>query len=61
VCVVSKVIVKELMEKIIWNIPAYISPIRLRDIAGDLAGRVLRVSGWGRIYDCKYKYFIIIL
>jgi len=29
----------------------YISPIRLRNVAGDLTGQVLRVSGWGLTSD----------
>jgi hypothetical protein len=45
---------------IIFNISAYISPIRLRNVAGDLAGTRLRVSGWGRTSDCKYNCFIIL-
>jgi hypothetical protein len=34
--------------KIILNISDYITPIRLRYVAGDLAGEVARVSGWGK-------------
>jgi hypothetical protein len=41
------------------NVSAYISPIRLRNIGGDLAGERVRVSGWGITYDGKYNYFII--
>jgi hypothetical protein len=41
--------------KIVLNVPAYTSPIRLRYIAGDLAGERLRVSGWGKTSDSKYK------
>jgi len=39
--------------KIILNITAYISPIRLRNTAGDLAGIVVIVSGWGKTSDSK--------
>ena len=42
------------------NITAYISPIRLRNIAGDLAGVRARVSGWGKTSDSKYKFIIIL-
>jgi hypothetical protein len=43
----------------ILNISAYISPIRLRNVAGDLAGTRLRVSGWGKTSDSKYNCLII--
>jgi len=43
--------------KIILNISVYISPIRLRNIAGDLVGERVRVSGWGRTSDSKYNFF----
>jgi len=33
------------------NVLAYISPIRLRSILGDLAGESVRVSGWGTTSD----------
>ena len=46
--------------KIILNISAYISPIRLRYIAGDLAGARVRVSGWGKTSDSKYKFLNIL-
>ena len=39
--------------KIISNVSAYISPIRLRYVAGDLAGERVRVSGWGKTSDSK--------
>ena len=45
--------------KIISNISAYISPIRLRNVAGDLAGERVRVSGWGRTSDSKYSFIIL--
>jgi hypothetical protein len=45
--------------KIISNISAYISPIRLRNIAGDLAGARVTVSGWGKTSDSKYSFLII--
>jgi hypothetical protein len=48
----QRLLYKEL-PKIILNISAYISPIRLRDVAGDLAGASLRVSGWGKTSDGK--------
>ena len=41
------------------NISAYISPIRLRNIAGDLAGSRVRVSGWGKTSDSKYNFLVI--
>jgi hypothetical protein len=43
----------------ILNISAYISPIRLRNVAGELAGTRLRVSGWGRTSDSEYNRLII--
>jgi hypothetical protein len=46
--------------KIISNVSAYISPIRLRNIEGDLAGERVRVSGWGRYSDSKYNFLIIL-
>jgi hypothetical protein len=44
--------------KIILNVTAYISPIRLRNIAGDLAGERVRVSGWDKTSDSKYNILI---
>ena len=44
----------------ILNVTAYISRIRLRNILDDLTGRVVRVSGWGRTSDSKYKFLIIL-
>jgi len=41
------------------NVSAFISPIRLRNIAGNLAGSRARVSGWGRTSDGKYNFRII--
>jgi starvation-inducible outer membrane lipoprotein len=46
--------------KIISNVSAYISPIRLRTVAGTLAGERVRVSGWGRTSDSKYNFLIIL-
>ena len=46
--------------KIISIISAYISTIRLRNIAGDLAGERVRVSGWGKTSDSKYNFLIIL-
>jgi hypothetical protein len=46
--------------KIISNVSAYISPIRLRNVAGDLAGERVRVSGWGKTTDSKYNFLIIL-
>jgi len=46
--------------KIISNISAYISPIRLGNIAGDLAGEITRVSGWGKTSDSKYSFLIVL-
>jgi hypothetical protein len=43
--------------KIISNITAYISPIRLRNIAGDLGGERVRVGGWGKTSDSMYNFF----
>ena len=37
--------------KIISNVSAFISPIRLRIIAGDLAGALACVSGWVKTSD----------
>jgi hypothetical protein len=44
---------------IMSNVSDYISPIRLRSIAGDLAGLLVRVSGWGKTSDSKYNFLII--
>jgi hypothetical protein len=41
------------------NVLAFISPIRLRNIAGNLAGSRVRVSGWGRTSDSNYNFLII--
>ena len=46
--------------KIILNISVYISPVRLRDIAGDLVGARVWVSGWGRTSDSKYNFLNIL-
>jgi hypothetical protein len=46
--------------KIISNVSAFISPIRLRNLPGDLLGVRARVSGWGRISDSKYIFIIIV-
>ena len=46
--------------KIISNISVYILPIRLSNIAGDLAGARVRVSGWSVTSDSKYKFPIIL-
>jgi len=46
--------------KITSNISAYISPVRLRNTAGDLAGARVRVSGWGLTSDSKYNYLIVL-
>jgi hypothetical protein len=37
--------------KINLNVSAYISPVRLRNIAGDLAGASVRACGWGKTSD----------
>jgi len=55
-----KKMLKRNYSKIISNISAYISPIRLRNIAGDLAGARVRVSGWGKISDSKYNFLTIL-
>jgi hypothetical protein len=44
---------------IILNVTACISPIRIRNMASDLAGFRLRASGWGRTSDSKYNGLII--
>jgi len=46
--------------KITSNISVYISPIRLRYIAGDLTGVSVRVSGWGKTADSKYSFLIVL-
>ena len=51
---------KRIFGKTISNVSAYISPIRLRNIPGDLAGVIARVSGWGITSDSKYKFLIIL-
>jgi hypothetical protein len=45
--------------KVISNVSDFISPIRLRNIAGNLAGLRARVSGWGRTSDGKYNFLSI--
>jgi hypothetical protein len=44
---------KEVCEKLIVIVSAYISPVRLpsRSFTSDLAGEVTRVSGWGKTSD----------
>jgi len=42
------------------NVSDFISPIRLRNVPGDLTGVVARVSGWGRTSDSKYNFLIIL-
>jgi len=44
----------------ILNVTAYISPIRLRNIAGDLSCVRARVSGWGKTSDSKYSFLIVL-
>jgi len=46
--------------KIDPNISVYISPIRLRNIAGDLVGARVTVSGWGKTADSKYSFLIVL-
>jgi len=41
------------------NVSAYIRPVRLRYIEGDLAWERVRVSGWGQTSDSKYNFLII--
>jgi hypothetical protein len=38
-------------QKLILNVSAYINPIALRYVDGDLACKRVTVSGWGRPYD----------
>jgi hypothetical protein len=45
---------------IILNVPDYFSPIRLRNIAGDLNGAGVCVSGWGKTSDSKHNCLIIL-
>jgi hypothetical protein len=42
---------KRKYREITLNVSAYIRPVRLRSIAGDLAGESVRVSGWGKTSD----------
>ena len=44
---------------IMSNVSDYISPVKLQIILGDLAGRSVRISGWGKISDSKYNFLII--
>jgi hypothetical protein len=44
----------------ILNVPANISPIRVRSAAGELAGRVARISGWDTICNRKCNFLIIL-
>jgi hypothetical protein len=46
--------------KIISKVSAYISPIRLRNIAGDLGGERVRVSGWGKTSDSRSNFLSIL-
>jgi len=41
------------------NVSAYISPIRLRGILGNLAGESVRASWWCKTSGSKYKFLII--
>jgi hypothetical protein len=45
---------------IVSNVSAYISPIRLRSIEGDLAGESVLASGWGTTTDSKYNFLVIL-
>jgi hypothetical protein len=56
VCVRAHTLQNEMLfkrndRKIILNVSAYIRRVRLRNIAGDLAGARVRVSGWGKTSD----------
>jgi len=44
---------------IMSNVSAFISSVKLQIILGDLAGRSVRISGWGKISDSKYNFLII--
>jgi hypothetical protein len=41
------------------NVSDFISPIRLRNIPGDLAGERVRISGWGQTSEGKYNFLIV--
>jgi len=58
VCITKSKSLKRNYGKIISNVSDFIRPIRLRNIEGDLAGEVARVSGWGRTSDSKYNFLI---
>ena len=45
--------------KINSNVSDFLSPIRLHNILGTLAGVRARVSWWGRTSDSKYNFLII--
>ena len=60
VCIKNSKVLKRKYGKIISNVSDFLSPIRLRNIPGTLAGVVARVSGWGRTSDRKYKFLIIL-
>jgi hypothetical protein len=53
------VVAKRNYGNIMSNVSAYIIPIRLRSIEGDLAGESVLVSGWGTTSDSKYNFLII--
>ena len=59
VCIKNSKVLKRKYGKIISNISDFISPIRLRNIPGTLAGVVARLSGCG-ISGGKYKFIIIL-
>ena len=55
----SEVVVKRNYDKIISHVSDFISPIRLQNIPGTLAGLHARVSGWGRTSGSEYNFLII--
>jgi len=55
-----KVCCKRNYSKIISNISVYVSPIRVRNTTGDLAGARVTVSGWGKTSDSKYSLLIVL-
>jgi hypothetical protein len=51
---------KRNVSNIMSHVSDFIRPIRLHILLGDLAGATVRVSGWGKTSDSKYKFLIIL-
>jgi len=60
VCVRKSKVLKRNYGKIISNISANRSPVRLRPAPNIVGGVTVRLSGWGRTSDGKYSFLIIL-